>query len=298
MPRWSISLTYITLLGFITGCGEPSAEEEVDEVHHMHDIAFHDSGDGDPYIGTHFGLLHVNLADEELKWRGSDEDRHDYMGFTILEDGTFISSGHPAGNSDLENPLGVMRSEEEGDTWDVDILYPEVDFHNIVTQPADSSIIYGFDAYNGDLHRSEDAGYEWEVMNEDEFNGEDLFELLVDHDDENTLAASSQNGVYQSTDGGESWKLMQQDIGILSAAPYEGGHLVYGVGENVGWLFTDDLGDTFEPLDMSLPDEPIITFDVHDGMIAAGGAEDSFYISFDNGESWETWIDEGEPATS
>ncbi|PSL42570.1 BNR/Asp-box repeat protein [Salsuginibacillus halophilus] len=296
MTRTYVTLTYITLLGVLAGCGAAS-EDEVEEVHHMHDTAFHTAGDQDPYIGTHYGLLHVNLEDETLTWQGTEEDRHDYMGFTILDDGTFISSGHPGMNSDLDNPLGVMRSDDEGDNWDVDILYPEVDFHNIVAKPDHSEVIYGFDAYNGDMYRSTDAGYEWEDVNTTEFEGEDLLELLVDHDDENTLAAASQDGVHHSTDGGETWELTQPGLGILSAAPYDDGHLVYGVGEDAGWLFTEDLGRSLEPLDMALPAEPVITLDTHEDMIAAGGAEDSFFLSFDQGETWETWIDEGTPNT-
>ncbi len=29
-----------------------------------------------------------------------------------------ISSGHPNAQSDLENPLGLMISEDDGETWD------------------------------------------------------------------------------------------------------------------------------------------------------------------------------------
>ncbi|MFC4735162.1 F510_1955 family glycosylhydrolase [Bacillus daqingensis] len=298
MSNKNISILAVTIAFVTTACStdaEQEAREEAEEIMHMHDISFHTSGNGDPYIGTHHGLLHVNIDNQTMVWEGSPEERHDFMGLTILEDGVFISSGHPSPASDLGNPLGAMRSEDAGESWEVDVLYEEVDFHHLVESPADASILYGFDAYNGHLYSSRDAGQEWTIVNEEDFNDQEILEIFADAEDSEVLAAASPYGIYRSEDGGGSWEHIQQETTALSSTPYDDGHLVYGVGEQEGWFYTEDLGETLEAYDMALPDEPIIAFDRHGDTIAAGGTEDSLYLSFDGGASWEIWIDKGEP---
>src|SRR2546429_5088264 len=51
-----------------------------------------------------------------------------YMGFAATAQGAY-SSGHPAPESGLTNPFGLIRSRDGGKTWDKLGLEGESDFH-------------------------------------------------------------------------------------------------------------------------------------------------------------------------
>jgi photosystem II stability/assembly factor-like uncharacterized protein len=299
LAYWKNFIVFTGTALLTAGCGTSESAEDTretaEEIMHMHDVAFDTSGSGDPYIGTHYGLLHVDLDKQEMKWQSSPEERHDFMGFTVLEDGTFLSSGHPDHSSGLDDPLGVMHSDDQGKTWNAEVLYQEVDFHQIEPAPSDQSVLYGFDSYNSTLYRSEDGGMKWDTVNDEAFEGIDLLEIMVHPDDENLLSAASPYGTARSSDGGATWETMKEGTTVLSSAPYQDGHLIYSAGEEEGWFYTEDLGETTEPYDIALPEEPVISLDINGRIFAAGGSEDSFYVSFDGGENWEVWIDKGEP---
>ncbi len=147
------------VLLFLTACSQPN---EVESFTHIHGLEYSNESF---YIATHHGLIEVN----ETGWEqvGEAEHQHDLMGFTVLNDGMMISSGHPSVKSDLSNPLGVVLSEDKGLSWEPIALYEEVDFHILHVNEGDQNIMYGVDAANSVLYKSENGGHDWSQVNEE-----------------------------------------------------------------------------------------------------------------------------------
>ncbi|MBX6396423.1 MAG: hypothetical protein IRY98_12110, partial [Alicyclobacillaceae bacterium] len=79
---------------------------------HIHGLGY--SADGsEVYIPAHNGLAIYRQG----KWSYASGYAHDYMGFSMVDSG-FYSSGHPAPDSGLKNPLGIVKSSDLGKTSD------------------------------------------------------------------------------------------------------------------------------------------------------------------------------------
>lgn len=116
--------------------------------------------------------------------------------------------------------------------------------------------------------------------------GDDLHSLVVDPTDQDTLYIGSHQGVSVSTDGGETWEVVDS----LNSA------------DAMGWAFTDDLilvgghpglsvsaggGLTFEQRNEGLPSTDVHALGAGDNVIYAGLAGVGTFASSDGGETWE-----------
>ena len=116
--------------------------------------------------------------------------------------------------------------------------------------------------------------------------GADLHSLAVDPTDEDTLYIGSHQGVSVSTDGGESWRVIDSLTGA----------------DAMGWAFTDDAilvgghpginvstdrGETFESRDEGLPTTDAHALGAGENVIYVGLAGIGTYASTDGGASWE-----------
>ncbi|MDF1567009.1 MAG: aldo/keto reductase [Spirochaetaceae bacterium] len=90
---------------------------------HIHGIGFEED---ELILATHLGLLRF----QDGSWVAEESPPHDYMGFAPVEDGAYIS-GHPSilHADEFMNPLGVMFTEDWGDTLTPKGFYGEVDYH-------------------------------------------------------------------------------------------------------------------------------------------------------------------------
>jgi photosystem II stability/assembly factor-like uncharacterized protein len=116
--------------------------------------------------------------------------------------------------------------------------------------------------------------------------GDDLHSLVVDPTDPDTLYIGSHRGVSVSTDGGETWEVVES----LNGA------------DAMGWAFTDDLilvgghpglsvstdsGKTFEQRNEGLSSTDVHALGAGDEVIYAGLAGVGTFASTDGGQSWE-----------
>jgi hypothetical protein len=115
--------------------------------------------------------------------------------------------------------------------------------------------------------------------------GADLHSLVVDPNEPETLYIGSHQGVSISTDGGESWEVVES----LNGA------------DAMGWAFTEDLilvgghpglmastdgGNTFEQRNEGLPSTDVHALGAGDDVIYAGLAGVGTFASTDDGRSW------------
>ena len=73
------------------------------QLMHVHGLAY--SADGQQlFIPSHYGIA----AYAEGRWAKMPGPEHDYMGFAATRDALY-SSGHPAADSNLVNPFGLIK---------------------------------------------------------------------------------------------------------------------------------------------------------------------------------------------
>jgi photosystem II stability/assembly factor-like uncharacterized protein len=121
--------------------------------------------------------------------------------------------------------------------------------------------------------------------------GGDLHSLVVDPTDPDTLYIGSHQGVSVSTDGGETWEVVES----LDRA------------DAMGWAFTEDLilvgghpgisvsadgGKTFEQRNEGLPSSDVHALGAGDEVVYAGLAGVGTFASTDGGETWEPRTEE------
>lgn len=121
--------------------------------------------------------------------------------------------------------------------------------------------------------------------------GGDLHSLVVDPTDPDTLYIGSHQGVSVSTDGGETWEVVESLDGA----------------DAMGWAFTEDLilvgghpgisvsadgGKTFEQRNEGLPSTDVHALGAGDEVVYAGLAGVGTFASTDGGETWEPRTEE------
>ena len=173
--------------------GLPPLEVETG-VQHVHGLGV-DPGDGVLYAATHSGLF--RLPEEGRAVRVANRAQ-DTMGFSIVGPGSFIGSGHPDPREDDVRPplLGLIESDDRGETWDRISLHGEADFHAL---HAAHGNVYGYDSTSGTFMVSRDRE-EW-----DRRSRLPMADFAVDPADPDSLLATTKGGVLRSTDGGRSW---------------------------------------------------------------------------------------------
>lgn len=272
--------------GVITACAEPGSSagsetgtgpqggadsESGAAMGHVHGIA-RDPSDGVVLLATHYGLFRVQ--DSELVSVGPTVD---LMGFTLAPEGRYLASGHPGAGSDLPEPVGLIESTDQGQSWTVLSRGGESDFHALT---AGADRIVGFD---GELRMSTD-GQNWEILaipappaalamapGTGEIAAATEAGLLLSTDgaswetieapglisrvawaDETTIVGSATDGrLFTSRDSGQSWSASEEPVGevvALGAGLTEDGSVEALLVVDSTVLRTVDGGNTVEQL--------------------------------------------------
>lgn len=163
-------------------------------VQHVHGLGV-DPGDGVLYAATHSGLF--RLPEQGSAQRVANRAQ-DTMGFSVVGPGTFIGSGHPDIREDDVRPplLGLIESDDRGETWDRISLHGKADFHAL---HAVHGNVYGYDSTSQTFMVSRDRKA-W-----DRRSKLAMADFAVDPADPDTLLATTEQGVVRSTDGGRAW---------------------------------------------------------------------------------------------
>lgn len=211
------------------GQGDGASAAQIMDVHGVGV----DPADGALYIATHSGLFRSPRGAASA--RRVDAPEQDLMGFSVAGPNRFLASGHPGPGQDLPAALGVIESVDRGRTWRSLSLQGEADLHVL---RASGSTAY---AYDGRLMVSRDRGATWE---ERRAPGE-LVDLAPSPGDADRLLASTGDGVQVSPDGGRTWDKADLDRPVLLAwGPDDRASAVDGEG-NV--YQTNDGGRSWKP---------------------------------------------------
>lgn len=258
------------------------------KIEHVHGMGYV-GNQGVPFFATHDGLKVV----EKGEWLKTKKENNDYMGFNATDDG-FYSSGHPGTDSKLPNPIGIMKSIDNGQTLQSLGFEAEVDFHLMAVgftnhvifakSPHKNSVMKA-DAY----YVSEDDGASWKEVEAKGIKGE-IIGLAVHPTDKNLMAVAGEDGVYLSKDHGENYKLLtkgQQGTSVF----FTEDHLFYGGYDGQPSFFKRTLADEYEE-EVALPEmkEDAVLYAAvnpkNEQEITIVSFNSDIYQTTDNGEGW------------
>jgi hypothetical protein len=196
---------------------------------HVHGLGVNPA-DGALFIATHTGLYRVDEGERKAERVG---DRYqDTMGFSVIGPNRFLGSGHPdmneAREQNLPSRLGLIESSDSGESWKPISLLGEADFH--VLRFAGRRV-YGYDASNDRLLVSADRGRSWREL---EKPGP-IVDLAVAPLSPGRLLVTSvgglEEGLFESRDGGRSWRQVAEAVGLLAWPASDQLYLVAGGGQ-------------------------------------------------------------------
>jgi photosystem II stability/assembly factor-like uncharacterized protein len=220
-------------------------------------------------IGTHEGLF-VYKGPNNMKPIG--KERFDIMGLAIFGR-TMYASGHPGKGSKLPEPVGLLRSDDEGITWKRVSLQGEVDFHFLEARGRE---IYGVDAQTNMLLYSSNSGKIWRKVEPNQFSdiaisGQKLGNSFVIQDKKlikssgvftdlsliktafpiseieavgRSLYVSSGKSIFKSLNQGKSWKKIYTFEFEVSGLSSSNDLLVAVVGNQI--FASEDGGESFK----------------------------------------------------
>lgn len=278
----------------------------ITNIEHMHGLTY--SSDGKTlYIASHEGLMQSST--DTNSWTKVGNSVLDLMGFNVRSDGTMITSGHPGPGTDLPEPLGLMKSVDQGKSWEPVSLQGKIDFHILVPNPKQPDIIFGLNQmgegeYGAGIFKSKDGGANWDRIQP---NGlpEDLHKVYSIYSYANqpdTLLAGTETGLLKSIDSGKTWTPL--DAGRLVTAMQwvpntENDILGYAITkEERGLMISKDGGAKWEKIGLDLGEDAISYLTVNPANqqeMAAATFGNSVYVSQDGGKEWTAIIEKGKP---
>ncbi len=247
----------------------------------FHSLAIDPADPQTIYFGHHGGLL--VSRDGGRSWQAGTLSGVDAMQLVIplADPDRIYASGH--------NAFTVSR--DGGQTWEVPAHnLPALDLHGFAVAPSDPDRIYAFELGTFSLYASSDGGMTWETRTLPPNVNQGMIPLAVAAEDPQHLYAGVGGQIWESLDGGQSWRQAGPGPGgmIMALAVSASGKGLYA-GTDQGIWKLDNSG-TWQ----KLPAEP------RDAVLAVavgrleGGAErvvlvdaqGNFYRSDDGGRTW------------
>ena len=255
----------------------PPLEVETGVVH-VHGLGV-DPGDGVLYAATHSGLFRLP---EQGKAARVANRAQDTMGFSIVGPGKFIGSGHPDIREDDVRPplLGLIESDDRGETWDRISLHGEADFHAL---HAAHGNVYGYDSTSQTFMVSQNRK-DW-----DRRSTLPMADFAVDPADPDTILATTERGVVRSTDGGRQWQPVA-GAPTLVVLTWAGEGQLYGVTPDGTVQRSKDGGATWGERGTVGGSPEAITVDVRDGKgtLYVAATDRGIVASNDEGRTFTT----------
>ncbi|MFC4324245.1 F510_1955 family glycosylhydrolase [Litchfieldia salsa] len=296
--QWTSVLSLIALLitgGFLITSGENPNDESV-EFMHIHGLGITNDG-SEIYIPAHDGLK----VYKEGKWGQGEGEQHDYMGFSMVDDG-FYSSGHPGPGSSLKNPFGVVKTTDMGKNLEILDLYQEIDFHGMAVG-YNSHAIYVINPEPNSrmdetgLHYSTDNTKTWTKAEMEGITGQ-ISSIAVHPTEENIVALGTSEAIFVSKNYGQTFEKMA-DTPTTAVSFSPNGDLLAGGYTNEISLSVFNI-DTKEETVISIPalsGENAVGYIAvnphHESQIVFTTFEKDIYLSEDLGENWVQLADKG-----
>lgn len=263
-------------------------------MNHVHGMGYIEENGG-LYFASHQGLKVYRNGE----WTEIAEQYHDFMGFNATAQG-FVTSGHPDMQSDMKNPLGIKRSADGGENFEDLGFEGETDFHEMAVG-YDSNNLFVFNPQPNSgmetgFHRSDDAGETWQQTAAGGLDGKVTY-LAMHPSDSMKIAAVSNQGIFMSEDGGESFSRITEGV-IGTAAFFSEEALFYSTYDGEAKLVKRTLSG--EEQDIPLPEmteDGVVYLAQHpanDDELALYTAQGHAWLTQDAGSEWTQILDAGQ----
>lgn len=280
-----------TLIAFIilNGCSKVNKIT----LMHIHGLGY--SSDGKQlFIPAHDGLMVYSNG----KWNTVAGKKHDYMGFNIVDDG-FYSSGHPAPDAGMKNPLGIVKSTDNGKTLQNLDLYGIEDFHSMAVG-FKSHTIYVYNSKPNPkmgsigLYYSTDDTQTWNKSALKGINSEP-FAMAVHSTESAIVALGTKEGIFLSKDNGNQFELLPLRSPTTALAFGTQGDFWVGGPDSI----VEKNGNNYFSYKIpTLEQEDTVAFiaqnPVDENEIVFATNKKSVFRSTDKGTSWDEMIHLGE----
>jgi DNA-binding beta-propeller fold protein YncE len=257
----------------------------------IHGVGY--SNDGTKiYIPAHDGFR----VYEDGSWGIPDLPAHDYMGYTPVDAG-FYSSGHPHPSAGLPNPLGLVKSSDEGKTLTPLALQGEADFH-LLGVGYQNHAIYVYNEHPNSrmeqgLYLSQNDAKEWKKAEAKGLQGTPA-SIAVHPVDAQVVLVGTEQGLYLSDTSGQAFDLITNPSKITSVVFEPNGNRVLVAGWNqTATMFEIDLTNNGATRDIALPvkgDDAVVYMAINPANpleIAIATSRKNIYVSRDNGMTWQ-----------
>ncbi|MCA1031708.1 hypothetical protein LCL95_11795 [Bacillus timonensis] len=266
-------------------------------IHHIHGLGY--AGNQNAiFVATHDGL-HVY---EEGVWYTTVDEKNDYMGFQAVDEG-FYSSGHPGEGSEYENPLGVVKSVDHGKTLEKLAFYKESDFHYLAVGYENQTIYVVNQHPNSKLGQglfySEDDAKTWTQSKLSGLPNAGVSMIAAHPTSSNYVGFSTESGVYVSTDFGDTFKLVTENV-FTTALTIMKDKLYYSIvkDDKVFIVLQDIDTNDKEMIEVPALNEKnsimyvaVNPLDSNEIVITTQNAD--IYLTVNNGQSWTQLVDSG-----
>ncbi len=276
----------------------PASADNGATLTHVHGLSF--SNDGKQLmIPSHHGLA----VYQDGKWSKAAGPQHDYMGFAATRD-TLYSSGHPAPDSGLPNPFGLIKSRDGGKTWQQLGLEGESDFHTLATSYGTHAVYVVNHQRNSrmdsaGIYHTRNDGLKWQRA---EGKGLDpkITSLAVHPTDATTVAAGTDKGLYLSRDSGDRFDRLVGGSQVLAETfDLDGEHLWFSMYGKTPGLSKVALKPGAQPVEIKLPPlkEDAVAYIAQNPAqpdeIAIATFKRSVYLRKSEGGAWKQIANEG-----
>jgi WD40 repeat protein len=193
---------------------------------HIHGVGYNSDGDS-ILVASHVGIMLYT----DGQWMVSKLPAHDYMGFASIDEG-FYSSGHPALDTDLMNPLGLVKVTENENELTSLAFEGVFDFHQLAAGYYNHAIYvinhFSSPELKPGLNYTLDEGNTWNQRGKKRI-AEKATQIAVHPTDASMVAIATTKGLYLSNNYGSNLAKITDNI-VITAVSFspDGQFLIYG----------------------------------------------------------------------
>lgn len=273
----------VTILVSGCGSGDTLTVASAGDLGHIHDLVL--DAEGDLLVASHTGLYRIDGTDRAVL---VGDEQHDLMAMAAEAD-TLIASGHP--NLLMERYrvegrppfLGLVRSNDSGENWEIVDLLGDADFHALAPTPIG---LFAAET-TGRIWFLDETSGQWSQLGEIEAR-----DLAVNPaDPTQQLAPDYGAGVWASNDGAMTWTRLDTTPPLIEIE-WESAQGIVGITTDGGIWVTDELdGPWTETAALDSGDDVETFYIDHNGnwwVTVHGGA---IFHSTDAGVTWDQAYD-------